>query len=427
MADVIPFKGILYNPEKIDDLSRVMAPPYDVISSEMQEELYRIDQHNIIRLILGKELGNDTAANNRYIRAQNEFNNWADKDILKKDKNPSLYIYQQKYLHKGSIKVRTGFIGLMKIEDPRKSQVLPHEYTLKGPKKDRLKLMNKVKANLSPIFSLFEDENSFVTNILLKAEKKSSPLIDIDLDGVSHKLWRIKDASSIKRITRFMKSKAIFIADGHHRYETALAFRNQMLNKKGNKKSFNYIMVYFSNLNQEAITILSTHRVIKDIANLTPTKLLSRLKGFFEIKKVKTRKGLLKGLDRTKEGCFGLYCGRGNFYLLTLKRGVSLDKLIAPGKSASWKRLPVTILHELILNRALRLKEKLANEDNIIYTKDADYAINLVDKENYKAAFFLNPTSVDQLKDVAQSRSRMPRKSTYFYPKLLSGLVINKF
>ena len=427
MADVFPFKGLLYNCDTMAEPAKVMAPPYDVISDHMRNEFYREHRYNVVRLILGKPARKDTKRNNRYTRARDYMNDWLGKDILKQDKEPAFYVYEQKYLHKGKLKTRVGFIGLMRIEDPRKSRVLPHEYTFAGPKKDRLNLMTEAKANLSPIFSLFEDRKSYVTNILKKTTAKVKSVMDIERAGVNHRLWKIKDKTSIKKIKNFMKPKAIFIADGHHRYETALAFRDQMKKRGTGKSAYNRVMVYFSSLDPEAVTILSTYRVIKNIGNMPYKELLSRLKGHFEIKKFKDKKKFFSGLEKSKGIRLGMYCGRGSYDLLTLKNEEILESLISGGKSARWKRLPVTVLHQLVFNKILEVKENVAKEENIIYTRDGEYAANLVDKENYKAAFFLSPTSVDELTGIARSRERMPHKSTYFYPKLLSGLVINKF
>lgn len=424
MADIKPFRGVLYNSEICGDMAKVITPPYDVISPGMQHEFYDSHPYNVVRLILGKIESGDTTKNNRYTRARDCLNHWLDRKILARDTEPSFYIYQQSYQHKNELKVRIGFIGLMEIEDPRTSKVLPHEYTFKGPKIDRLKLMTETKANLSPIFSLFEDDNSYVTDILGKATKSTAPLLDINTDGVTHKLWKLDNAADIRNIQDFMKSKAIFIADGHHRYEVALAFRDRMKKIGKLKPEFNRIMVYFSNLNQDAITILSTYRVVKDINGMTTKTLVSKLAKFFEIKDFSDKEQLLKILEDGERIQFGLYCGGKKLYLLTLKDEEVLDRLVKPDE---WKRLSVSVLHQLIFNHMLKIKEKVAKEDNIIYTRDHKEAIKLVDEKGYTAAFFLNPTKVDQFKGIARSRDRMPHKSTYFYPKLLSGLVINKF
>jgi len=416
MAKIIPFKGITYNPKFIEDFSKVVSPPYDVISKEMQEEFYKNHQYNVIRLILGKIESKDSASDNRYTRAHDYLNNWLDKKVLISEEKDSIYIYQQTYKHKGSLKTRIGFIACMKIEDPQTSKVLPHEYTFAGPKKDRLELISETKANLSAIFSLFEDENLFVTKILNSVTEKNTPFINVEFDGVNHKVWRLEDADSIKRISSFMKDKPVFIADGHHRYETALAFKDLSKEKEGPNQAHNYTMVYFSNLSPEAITILSTHRVVKNIETLDKENILLKLKEFFEISPCADKEKLFDNLEKPGEVRFGLYFGK-KFYLLTLKAKLALKK----------SDFPVTILHTLVFNKILKMKEKVAKEGNLVYTREQDYAISLVDKSERAIAFFLVPTTIDQFKDASEKRAIMPHKSTYFYPKLLSGLVIRKF
>lgn len=254
MADVKPFKGILYNRKKVD-VSRVVTPPYDVISDDMQARFYRNDPYNIIRLILGKEHKGDTKKNNKYTRAKSFFHKWLKSNILTRDPRPSIYVYLQEYLDSGEKKTRVGFISLMRIEDPKKSGVLPHEYTLRKPKEDRLKLIASVRANLCPIFSLFQDQDNIINKIIKPFIKSKEPLFEIDLNGVVHKLWRVDDIKIISKIRSGMRNKKIFIADGHHRYEVSLLYRNLTREKSNVKKSAqnaDYVMMYFTNMNEKS-------------------------------------------------------------------------------------------------------------------------------------------------------------------------------
>ncbi len=414
MATIKPFRGILYNPSKAGDPSKVMAPPYDVISESMQENFYSLNDYNVIRLILGKIKSSDNKSNNRYTRAKAFFTDWLKEGVLTQDKRPSIYIYEQGYSFKGKMKTRLGFISLMKIEDPHTSHVLPHEYTFAKPKKDRFELLKATRTNLSPIFSLFEDEGSSVMDIL-KARIGKKPLIDVEQDGVTHRVWRLSEPSAIRRMAELMDDKEVFIADGHHRYEVALNFRDSMRRSRGGR-GYDYIMVYFSNLDLVASTILSTHRVIRSIRRLDFQKTISDLKEYFYIEGFKDKEKMLSRMEEAKrdESIFGMY-HKDKFFTLKAKEG-----------KTPYRWLDVTILHQVIFDHILKVKEKVAKKDNVVYTRDVGYALRLVDEENYEIAFFLNPPGIEQVRDAARSHDRMPHKTTYFYPKPLSGLVFYK-
>lgn len=426
MARIKPFRGIIYNQAKIGNPINVVAPPYDIISKKMQGHFYDLSPYNIIRLILGKETKNDNTNNNKYTRAGRFLKSWLKKGILIKDRKPSIYIYRQTYLYAGKKRVRTGFITLMKIEDPLRSGILPHEYTLEKPKIDRLRLIKKVKANLSPIFSLYYDRNFAILKLLKKSIRKNPPIVSVSLEGVTHQLWRLSEPKTIKFIKNSMRKKKIFIADGHHRYEVALMYKKTMSKKRVYNKNVDYVMMYFTNLRESGnVTILSTHRLLKNIEPLSEKEILKKLGGSFEISIFRDLDKLLEALAKDKKRPhFGMYTGRRIYFLLALKRNISVSKIIKSEKSSHWKRLDVTILHNFILKDLLSLKD---SEDNIKYVRDPGHVIKLIDSGRYKIAFFLNPTKIHQVKEVAERRDMMPQKSTYFYPKLLTGLVINKF
>jgi len=425
MAQIKPLKGYRYNPEKVN-ISNVVAPPYDVISPSMQERFYAKDKHNIVRLILGKEEIKDTGTHNKYTRAKKFLNNWINKKVFKKDKKFSIYIYTQQYLHKSKKRTRIGFIALMKIEDPKKSGILPHEYTLDKPKADRMNLIKTTKANLSPIFSLFQDKENKINHLLKLYIKSETPLFSVDAEGVLHKVWQLDKKALIQKIRWHMLEKKIFIADGHHRYEVALSYRNSLRNSPPNKNA-KYVMMYFSNLSERGnLTILSTHRVVRNIGRITDKVLIKRLTNHFNITKMKNIAGCIDRLERAprNRNTFGMYKGGNTFYLVTLKKKFSLKKLINSKKTYSLKRLDVTILHDLIMSKLLCVKKP---ENNIKYIHNEKDAVKLVQKGEYEVAFFLKPTRVTDMKNVAEKGEMMPQKSTYFYPKLLTGLVINKF
>ena len=411
MADIIPFKGTLYNPEKIKDLSKVTAPPYDVISPQEQEKLYNFEPHNIIRILLGKDLPEDNERENKYTRAANSLKDLQEKSVLEKDKTPSIYIYLQEFNVQDQIKKRLGFMALLKLEDfySDTSTIYPHENTLTAPKEDRARLISSIKANLGPIFALFADEDKRIDSILLE-EAAKDPAIDIvDYHGIRNKLWKVSNKHTIERIVSMMKKEKLFIADGHHRYEAALAFSKSKKDPK-----YGYILTYFTDLYADGVVILPVHRLIVGVDEEMPSDLEKDLAKNFAIKEIASKEdvgGFLSG-GTSSEKRFVVYKAPNRFIGLRLEDSDSLD---------------VTALHDLIIKP---LEEKVASKNgkiSIDFTKDLDYAVEEVDKGKFSFCIILNPTKVTEVRDVAFSGRRMPQKSTYFYPKVLTGLVINVF
>lgn len=442
MAKIAPFRGMLYNPKKAGDLNRVMAPPYDVISLAYQDELYNRHPHNIIRLILGKTSPDDAAGNDRYSRAAADFKKWQEEGILLMDEKPAVYYYAQVYkLKDGRRKARKGFIALAKLEEFGKGGIHPHEKTLAGPKADRLKLMQACHANFSCIFSLYSEPQKTTNKLLEDCCLTGAPIIDVaDDDGVESKVWRISDQEVIKKIVEMMSDKPLFIADGHHRYETALNYRNMIKDKiKGytGKEAFNYVMMYFSNMDDEGMTIMPTHRIIHSIPKFNPKAFLVNCSHFFDIEEVKwdsnieprVRKEFYKKVEESgaRLPSFGLYInGIDSYFALALKQKDTMDKVFGSSIPDVFKSLDVTVLHALILNNILGISGAAQeNQTNLVYVKGLDDAIEEAKKDDRQMAFLLNPTKIEQVKAVATAGQVMPQKSTYFYPKLLSGLVIN--
>ncbi len=418
MTQIKPFKAVVYNQEKIADLAKVVCPPYDVISPEEQELFLQQDAHNFIRLILGRPESADNDRENRYTRAKAFFAVWLKEGILKKEDKPAIYFYLQEYFLQGEKRKRLGFISLMRLEE--ESKVYFHENTHTAPKEDRLELLKQVQANLSPIFVLFSDKERNLKTIQDEILDKTVPFIDIvDNEKIRHKVWRLADEDKINRLKASLKDKQIFIADGHHRYEVALNFRRIMqpnAHQINPEADYNYILTYFTNIDSRDLLILPFHRIV----NKFPED-VDFLKEFFRLEKIKTKHDLQVGLAKAgkNEHAFGLY-QRDKIYLLRLKNDRLLDGLIAEG-TKDYKRLDVTILKYLIFDRLGILAKE------IIYTQDAEQAFGLVDRKQAEACFLLNPVKIEQLRLIALNHERMPPKSTYFYPKVLSGMVINKF
>ncbi|MDD3905492.1 MAG: DUF1015 domain-containing protein [Candidatus Omnitrophica bacterium] len=416
MPTVKPFKAVRYNKARVSSISAVMAPPYDVISEKLQDELYRGDPHNVVRLILNKIAPADTKDDNRYTRSKQIFDAWMDEGVLARDDAESFYIYTQSY-KRGSKKVeQVGFIGLMELELEGKKKILPHENTLAAPKEDRLKLTRSVRANLEPIFILHDDNK--VTKLLKSFCTVAKPVINVEREGVRHMVWQLSDQKIIKAISKRMKAKGAFIADGHHRYEVSKMFAKE---SEANPK---YIMVYFVEADEDMLTVLPAHRLIKDLGNIEKDGITLKLKEFFTIEKVWGLEDMMTRLAKLAGAhAFGMYLGKDAFCILKLKDIAVSDKAIKD-KPKDWKRLDVSILHLFIFQHLLGVKD---TDDNIGFLKDPSETKKAVDDGEFKAAFFLNPTEVAQVKKIAKIGERMPRKATYFYPKQLSGLVFNKF
>ncbi len=419
MAQIKPFQAVVYNPKKVADMSKVVCPPYDVISPADQESFLARHPNNFIRLILGKIYSSDSDKDNRYTRSKNCFDQWLKEEILKRDSQPAIYFYLQEYVVQGEKKRRLGFIALMRLEE-EESKVFLHENTHSAPKEDRMELLKQVKANLSPIFVLYSDKERNIKTAYENILTKNPPEFDVtDDEKVRHKLWSVTDQEVINRLVSSLNDKNIFIADGHHRYEVALNYSKLMRSQnKGTdpEAGYNYILSYFTNIDSKDLNILPFHRVIRNF----PSD-IKFLEEQFRVEKIKTKYDLLVDLAKAgrSEHAFGLY-QKDRIYLLRLKNERLLDSLIAEG-SKEYKRLDVTILKAVIFD-CLNISSK-----DIIYTKDAEEAFGLVDKKEAQASLLLNPVKIEQLRMVALNNERMPPKSTYFYPKVLSGLVVNKF
>jgi len=439
MATIRPFRGILYDKEKIGDFSMVTAPPYDVISSSEQEELYELSDFNVIRLILGKELAGDTDEHNKYTRARLAFQDWLQTNVLRQDDSPSIYIYEQEHeLKNGARAKRIGFIALVKLEPLETGRIRPHEKTLSRPKQDRFNLLKTARASFCQIFGLYSDPKNEI-NPILEDESQAEPEIEVvDNDLVTHRLWRIDKPLVSEAIAGIMSDKTLYIADGHHRYETALKFQDEMMKNTTDPNGaelFNYAMMTLVEMNNQELTVLPIHRVLKNVNENDIRRLTENLKLYFDMETIEFDDDTEENqravfFDRLKTRgkkahVFGMYSGNSKYYLLTLKDEQILDKVLKEKHTKKWKKLDVAILHSLIIDYLLHVKGTDSEiQAHIEHIKDEDEAIELVDSKRFQLAFFLNPTKLDQIKDISSQGEVLPQKSTFFYPKLLSGLVM---
>ncbi len=422
MAKVIPFKGILYNPEKVS-ASSVMSPPYDIVTPELKEKLYSSSPHNIIRIDFGKDKDGDSTEENRYTRASKFLSDWLNEKTLLHDTDPSFYCYEVSYEINGEKKKTRGFLGTVKIEELTAGKIHPHEMTYSKPKSDRLNILRHCQANISPIFSLYSSKEKLASSILENIVKEKAFIESNNGDGFIHRLWRISDKDSIELIKKEMSDKDIFIADGHHRYETALSFRKEMEDKglsKTGEEPFNYVLMFLSNMEEDGLTLLPTHRMVEIDSDINTKDVLKK---YFDVQKISSE-GLSEKLAREKMfekmqdniHSFGLFLTNSSTYYVISFNSTDIDITLPE----SQKKLDVAILHKFIF-------EKLLNVEHFEYEMDPHIAVERARKSSFEAVFFLNSTKIQNLKEVALAGQRMPPKSTYFFPKLLTGMVIYKF
>lgn len=424
MATIRPFRGYRYNQLKIKNLSAVVTPPYDVISGAQQSQFYQNHPYNFIRIILGKEKKDDNSLCNKYTRAKDALGRWICEEAVAPDKEPSIYIYEQGYKFEGAYLRRRGFIALLKLESTGKGVVFPHEKTFCKPKEDRLALLKATQANLSPIFGFYADDDLALEH-LITARAKAKPICDFLFEGVRNKLWRISDDAIVARLERFMKDKQIFIADGHHRYEVAYAYHQMVKDNKGLNSG--YVMMYFCSLKSKGLKVLPTHRVVRDIPSNVFSDFIPRLESYFHIQPFTNLKALLGSLkQKAQTRVLGLYVG-AKYYLLDFKvdKGDAPLAAVQENSAYCYNELDVVLLHSFVLRRLLGIKEQNHQDGHIWYTRDEKMAVELVKRKKYQAAFFLNPPSPQAISAIARCFQKMPHKSTYFYPKPVSGLVIN--
>jgi uncharacterized protein (DUF1015 family) len=412
MADIIPFRGIVYNVSKIS-IEDVLAPPYDLITPEYQEELYRKSPYNVVRIDFGKEQPEDSEVDNKYTRAKGYLKKWIDEGILIISDRPSFYAYEMSYAIDGEEKRFIGFLGLVKLEEFSKGKIHPHECTYSKPKQDRLNLLRTCEANTSPIFSLYKSKDKKVSTLLSEIAQTRPYIEAADAAGAIHRLWQIGRREDIEMIREELRDKDIFIADGHHRYETSLEFQREMRGKRlssSGNEPFDYVLMFLANMFDGGITILPTHRLVRKI----PEEIHTRLSEYFEIEPVRTDFDIAKQISG-KKYVFGFFQNRDEmWYLLTFK-GRNLSEV-----NPALREIDVIILHDLVLKKILEVED-------IAYEMDVKKAMEKVRSGTFRAALFLNPTKVEDVEKAALTSVRMPPKSTYFYPKLLTGLVINSF
>lgn len=441
MAEIQPFKASRFAHKFEGELQDMLTPPYDVISPDMQEELYQRHSYNLVRIDFGMQVQNDDEASNRYTRASRLWDFWIEEGAIATDPVPALYVYEQAFEVAGlGRKKRRGFFAAVKLKDFSEGGVRAHEHTFAGPKADRLNLMRATDTNMSPIFCVYDD-NARVADKALAAAIAGLKPVETTIDGVTHRLWTVTDAGVIAAATQAMKPHELFIADGHHRYETSLNYRNEMREKTGKKdgnQPFDHTLIFMANIHDEGLIILPTHRVFSAAAlpDFDPGPALQKLTGAFDTTPLdidladenKAAEAIAAKLAEAGKRAvsFGLVMPGRKPFLISLRPGTDASRLI-PGedKIPALKKLDVTILHSYIVHKLwLDSPPTELDDAEVSYVKEASDAIRMIREGGQAAAFILNPTRVDQVMQIAAAGARMPHKSTYFYPKLITGMVI---
>ncbi len=432
MAHVQPFRAFRYDPEKVS-LPQVVTQPYDKITPAMQDRYYAASPQNLVRVILGRREESDDAHKNVYSRAAQYFGEWRSLGILRRDDEPSIYVYSQRFAAPGATSEteRLGFIALGRIEDYSAGIVFRHEQTLAKPKADRLDLLRATRAHFGQIFMLYEDTGEAESLLNVSGD----PDVELrDEYGVEHSLWQVTHPKVIQSLQAAMKDRKFIIADGHHRYETALNYRNECRAKNaaqtGNQEvpSSEFVMMTFVNMNSHGLRILPTHRVVHSLDSFSDGKFRDSARALFdvdEIDSVITADSALAILREAGRAGSSILAVTSSRAFLIHHCNLNAAAQIFAGVSIRQQSLDVVQLHKCLLENVLNLSEEsIRNQKNISYVRDASEALSRVREGHANIAFLMNPCRVNQVRDIAFAGEVMPQKSTDFYPKLLSGLTI---
>ncbi len=432
MADVRPFRGLRYDAAKAA-IGSVVTQPYDRITPELQAAYYEASPYNVVRLILGREepadeASGDSGRGNKYTRAAEFLGRWMDEGVLVEDADPAIYASTQVYEVDGKTYRRRGFVALLKLEPFGSGLIFPHERTFGKYKEDRLRLMRATQANLGHVFMLYSDPTRTISRVLEQIDAQGRPAAEVEALGVRHLLAPITDAEAIATITEVMADKQLFVADGHHRYETAINYRDEMRREHGAGGPYDWRMITLVNMEDEGLVIRPTHRLVRNLAGFDAARVREKLAPFFAIEECPPDRlaGRLRPDEQTQTR-MALYTGGGSALLLTLTARGMMPEAVRRAAAGPLLELDVTVLHGLILDHLLGMSREQQNEvGNIWYVPTIQEGLDGVQSGEYQAGFFVNPTRIDQVRAVASSGAVMPQKSTDFYPKLLTGLVMRR-
>ncbi|MCL2000006.1 MAG: DUF1015 domain-containing protein [Planctomycetes bacterium] len=434
MSSIFPFPGWRYDHGKVD-IRKILAPPYDVIDECEQERLYARDDKNVIRLTLGRKQENDSPYDNRYTRAASHLDTWRSNGLFLQDR-PSVYLYEQEFSSGGREYVRRGFLARVRLSEWGHEGIHPHEKTLSGPKQDRLELMRATRGNLEPIFGLLADPKGEVASMLAMLVDYEPCLNVRDDAEVKNRIWVVDDQELIHRLLSLMPTPEIFIADGHHRYETALAYQTEIRRKmraagqvpplRGDLDC-DYILMLIVPDSDPGLVIRPTHRMVYGLPDFAPAKFLAACEKNFIVAPT-VRHKLESELEANELPCFG-FAYEDKLFILLLRNRHPMEELF-PAAPEAWKALDVSILHALVMDELLGIDEgKLLRKENIIYSNNLDETLMRTKSgdNGVQCGFILRATPMRQIRNIAEAGAVMPQKSTYFYPKPLSGTVFYLF
>jgi len=429
MANIAPFRALRYNPAQVN-LSRVVTQPYDKITPEMQDAYYAASPYNLVRVILGKRDPSDRPGSDVYSRAAASLEEWRRRGVLEPDPEPSIYVYSQRFTVPGTDQPmeRMGFIALGRIEDYSSHVVFRHEQTLSKPKADRLDLLRSTRAHFGQIFMLYSDPAGAVDQAL--APQSAPAMETTDEYGVLHRVWLVSDPAAIRLTREKMSDRKLIIADGHHRYETALNYRNERRTEAGSivpEAPYERVMMTFVNMDGAGLLILPTHRVVHGLSSFSAEDFARRARSYFSVEEVDASldtaraQGILREAGRSGVALLAVTAQR--VFLLSTPRAIGSD--IFSGLSVRQQSLDVVQLHKCLLEGVLGISEEaIRNQQNLRYLRDTGEAIAQVRSGAANAAFLMNPARMQQVRDIAFAGEVLPQKSTDFFPKLLSGLTI---
>jgi uncharacterized protein (DUF1015 family) len=432
VAEIRPFRGIRYNQSVTNDLAAVICPPYDIITPQMRQELYRQSEYNFVRLEDGWGSPQDTAVDNKYTRSAATLEQWLKQSVLKVDDAPAIYLHDHYFTYQGKEFKRRGIITCVRLESRDGMVVRPHEGTLTEPSNDRLNLLWALQANTSPIMALFEDREQRVSP-LLAAQERSEPIISLtSAQGERHHVWAIAEPRVISELSRSLAHQPLYIADGHHRYESALSYQRERCAcspRLSGDEAFNSVMMTLVDFADPGLIILPPHRLVRGMSRTTLGGLMAGLGAFFEVKELplgtsdvwqQVDNFLTEKTDEVRLILFGL--DREHLLRLRLRDLAATSQMMPYFHSEIYKKLAVSIVDHILLEKLLGLGS--GSEEAILgYSYDSRNAVQRVLDQEYQLAFLLSPIRVEVIKAIADASDRMPRKSTYFYPKLPAGLI----
>lgn len=431
MADIRALRAYRYDLGRVGNLSGVVAPPYDVIDPILQNQLYDRSPYNVVRLILNREEPGDSLAENRYTRAARFSRTWRRENVLVRDSAQSLYVCHQEFEIGGRRYIRRGFMARVRLENPGEGQIFPHEETMSGPKEDRLKLTRATGMNLSPIFGLYPDEEGETQGILDAAVARSLPLEATDHLGGTTRLWPVTDQRVISAVTGLLGPHPIFIADGHHRYETALRYleeRRQAGEAADPESAPNFVLTTLVRMNDPGLVILPTHRLVSALPALTADQLRACLDGLFDVTGIGSGAGAadeawLQIEAANNQEWLGFGTAADRQWQIARFRAPEVMAQLVPEHGPAWRGLAVSVLHRLVLDRLL--PERLGARPQCRYVHQVPETAHALDARACELAVLVPPATMELVRQIAGRGEKMPPKSTYFFPKLLSGLVFN--